>query len=66
MLCTETQSNPVKVFPGSTEVCSVALQTDAVEIHENVAEEILQESENLLMPLAHWYLFLSHYNIFIG
>ena len=54
MLSTETQSNPVKVFPGSPEVCSVALQTDAVEIHENVAEEIGQESENLLMPLAHW------------
>ena len=53
MLSTETQTDPVKVFPVNLEVCSVAIQTDAVEIPETAAKEIGQASENMLTPLAH-------------
>ena len=38
VLSTETQTDPVKVFPVNLEVCSVAIQTDAVEIPETAAK----------------------------
>lgn len=51
MLSTETQSDPVKVLPSSPELCSVGVQTDAVNIC--TTEEIEQVSENLLTPSSH-------------
>ena len=43
---TETQTDPVKVFPSYPEVCTVSIQTDAVKIC--AAEETFQVPENLL------------------